>query len=210
MDTSHEVLNLRTTPIQQRSSDRMQSLLDAAAVLIDEDGIDGVATTAVAHRSRSSVGVLYRYFPDVDSLLKALAQRNMQRFMDRVQAGADRANLPPWAAWDSTFGSYVDMYRHEPGFRHLGFGDIITERFLGDELTSSTVVARIFAQLLSEEHTVPVTDSMLFHLDVAIAMAVAIVHRAFRYDPKGDERFIEEARKMVGAYLRAEIPMTSE
>ena len=32
MDTSHEVLNLRTTPIQQRSSDRMQSLLDAAAV----------------------------------------------------------------------------------------------------------------------------------------------------------------------------------
>lgn len=210
MDTSHEVLNLRTTPIQQRSSDRMQSLLDAAAVLIDEDGIDGVATTAVAHRSRSSVGVLYRYFPDVDSLLKALAQRNMQRFMDRVQAGADRANLPPWAAWDSTFGSYVDMYRHEPGFRHLGFGDIITERFLGDELTSSTVVARIFAQLLSEEHTVPVTDSMLFHLDVAIAMAVAIVHRAFLYDPKGDERFIEEARKMVGAYLRAEIPMTSE
>jgi len=210
MDTSHEVLNLRTTPIQQRSSDRMQSLLDAAAVLIDEDGIDGVATTAVAHRSRSSVGVLYRYFPDVDSLLKALAQRNMQRYMDRVQEGSDRASLAPWAAWDTTFGSYVDMYRHEPGFRHLGFGDIITERFLGGEFTNSTVVARIFAQMLSEEHTVPVTDSMLFHLDVAIAMAVAIVHRAFLYDPKGDERFIEEARKMVGAYLRAEIPMTSE
>jgi len=203
MDTSHEVLNLRTTPIQQRSSDRMQSLLDAAAVLIDEDGIDGVTTTAVAYRSLSSVGVLYRYFPNVDSLLKALAQRNMQRYMDR-------ASLAPWAAWDTTFGSYVDMYRHEPGFRHLGFGDIITERFLGGEFTNSTVVARIFAQMLSEEHTVPVTDSMLFHLDVAIAMAVAIVHRAFLYDPKGDERFIEEARKMVGAYLRAEIPMTSE
>ena len=210
MDTSHEVLNLRTTPIQQRSSDRMQNLLDVAAAIIDEDGIDGVTTTAVAYRSRSSVGVLYRYFPNVDSLLKALAQRNMQRFMDRVQEGADRASLAPWAAWDNTFGSYVDMYRHEPGFRHLGFGDIITERFLGDELTNSTVVARIFAQMLSEEHTVPVTDSMLFHLDVAIAMAVAIVHRAFLYDPKGDEKFIDEGREMVGAYLRAEIPMTSE
>lgn len=210
MDTSHEVLNLRTTPIQQRSSDRMQSLLDAAAVLIDEDGIDGVTTTAVAYRSRSSVGVLYRYFPNVDSLLKALAQRNMQRYMDRVQEGADRASLAPWAAWDNTFAYYVAMYRHEPGFRHLGFGDIITERFLGGELTNSTVVARIFAQMLSEEHTVPVTDSMLFHLDVAIAMAVAIVHRAFLYDPNGDERFVEEARKTVGAYLRAEIPMTSE
>ena len=64
--------------------------------------------------------------------------------------------------------------------------------------------------MLSEEHTVPVTESMLFHLDVAIAMGVAIVRRAFLYDPKGDEKFIDEAREMVGAYLRAEIPMTSE
>jgi hypothetical protein len=102
------------------------------------------------------------------------------------------------------------MYRHEPGFRHLGFGDIIAERFLGDEPTNSTVIARIFAQMLSEEHTVPVTDSMVFHLDVAIAMGVAIVHRAFLYDSRGDERFIEEAREMVGAYLRAEIPLTAE
>jgi hypothetical protein len=51
---------------------------------------------------------------------------------------------------------------------------------------------------------------MLFHLDVAIAMGVAIVHRAFLYDSKGDEKFIDEAREMVGAYLRAEIPMTSQ
>jgi AcrR family transcriptional regulator len=210
MDTSHEVLNLRTTPIQQRSSDRMQSLLDAAAVLIDDEGIDGVTTTAVAYRSRSSVGVLYRYFPNVDSLLKALAQRNMQRYMDSVQEGADRAGAAPWSAWDNTFASYVEMYRREPGFRHLGFGDIITERFLGEEPTNSTVISRIFAQMLSEEHSVSITDKMLFHLDVAIATGVAIVHRAFLYDPKGDEKFLEEARKMVGTYLRTELPLTSE
>ena len=211
MDTSHDVqTNLRTTPIQQRSSDRMQSLLDAAAELIDDEGIDGVTTTAVAYRSRSSVGVLYSYFPNVDSLLKALAQRNMQRFMDRVQEGADRAGQAPWSAWDNTLATYVDMYRHEAGFRHLGFGDIITERFLGDEPTNSTVVARIFAQMLSEEHSVAITEKMLFHLDVAIAMGSAIVHCAFLYDPKGDEKFIEEARTMVGTYLRTELPLTAE
>lgn len=209
MDTSHEVLSLRTTPIQQRSTDRMQSLLDAAAVLIDDEGIDGVTTTAVACRSRSSVGVLYRYFPNVDSLLKALAQRNMQRYMDRVQEGADRAGAAPWSAWDNTLATYVDMYRHEPGFRHLGFGDIIVERYLDEEPTNSTVVARIFAQMLSEEHNVPITDTMLFHLDVAIAMGVAIVHRAFLYNPTGDEKFIEEARVMVGTYLRSQLPLTS-
>ena len=210
MDTSHDVLSLRTTPVQQRSADRMQRLLDAAAVLIDDEGIDGVTTTAVAYRSRSSVGVLYRYFPNVDSLLKALAQRNMQRYMDRVHEGSERSGATPWSSWDNTLFSYVDMYRHEPGFRHLGFGDIITERFLDESPTNSTVIARIFAQMLSEEHKVPITDTMLFHLDVAIAMGISIVHRAFLYDPKGDEKFIEEARRIVGAYLRAELPLTPQ
>jgi AcrR family transcriptional regulator len=210
MDTSHEVLNLRTAPIQQRSSDRAQALLDGAAVLIDDEGIDGVTTTAVAYRSRSSVGVLYRYFPNIDSLLKALAQRNVQRYIDRALEAGNRVGLAPWEAWDTTFAIYIDMCRHEPGFRHLGFGDIITERFLGDELTNSTVIARIFSETVSEEHNVPVTDTMLFHVDMAVAMTVAIVRRAFLYEPDGDEKFIEKARILVGTYLRTELPLASQ
>jgi AcrR family transcriptional regulator len=210
MASSHDTLNIRTQPIQQRSSDRMQSLLDAAAVLIDEEGIDGVTTTAVAYRSRSSVGVLYRYFPNVTSLLKALAQRNMSRYLDRVQEGADMTPDIPWSAWDNTLDSYVDMYRHEPGFRHLGFGDIINERFLDDELTNNSLIARAFAQQLSEVHNVPVTDTMIFHLDVGIAMGSSMVHRAFLYDPRGDQKFIEEAREIIGTYLRSRLPLTPQ
>jgi AcrR family transcriptional regulator len=208
MDTPHEVLALRNTPIQARSADRMQSLLDAAAVLIDEEGIDGVTTTAVAYRSRSSVGVLYRYFPHSESLLRALAQRNMQRYMDLIQAGSDRSGVAPWSAWDNTLATYVDMYRHEPGFRHLGFGDIINERFLDDTLTNNSVITRNFAQMLSEEHNVPVTEDMLFHLDVATAMGSAIIHQAFLYNQQGDERFIEAARETVGTHLRTKLPLT--
>ncbi|MBR22507.1 MAG: hypothetical protein CMF57_08735 [Leifsonia sp.] len=53
---------MRTEPIQRRSSERIELLLDAAAALIDDHGIDGVTTSAVAKRSASSVGVVYRYF----------------------------------------------------------------------------------------------------------------------------------------------------
>jgi AcrR family transcriptional regulator len=208
MSNLNDLRNVRTQPIQQRSTDRMQSLLDAAAALIDEEGIDGVTTTAVAYRSRSSVGVLYRYFPNVDSLLKALAQRNMSRYLDRVQDGADNTPDVPWSAWDNTLDSYVDMYRHEPGFRHLGFGDIINERFLDEELSNNSVIARAFAEQLSEVHSVPVTEKMIFHLDVGIAMGSALVHRAFLYDPKGDAKFIEEARIIIGDYLRSQLPLT--
>jgi AcrR family transcriptional regulator len=208
MSSLNELRNVRTQPIQQRSSDRMKSLLDAAAILIDEEGIDGVTTTAVAYRSRSSVGVLYRYFPNVDSLLKALAQRNMSRYLDRVQEGAEKASSEPWSAWDNTLDSYVDMCRHEPGFRSLGFGDIINERFLDEELSNNSVIARAFAEQLSETHNVPVTDTMIFHLDAGIAMGSALVHRAFLYEPRGDKKFIEEARTVIGTYLRSQLPLT--
>jgi len=203
-------LSTRAQPVQKRSADRMQQLLHAAAALIDEEGLDAVTTTAVAYRSRSSVGVLYRYFPNVDSLLKALAQRNMQRYLDLVQAGSDRTSDEPWSSWDNTLDSYVQMYRHEPGFRHLGFGDIINERFLDAELSNNSLIARAFAQQLSETHGVPVTDKMLFHLDVGIAMGVGLLRRAFLYDPRGEERFIEEARNTVGPYLRANLPLVNE
>jgi AcrR family transcriptional regulator len=62
---------IRTAPIQQRSSERITLLLDTAASLIDENGIDKLTTSDVAARSRSSVGVVYRYFPNIQSLLRA-------------------------------------------------------------------------------------------------------------------------------------------
>ena len=202
-------LSMRTRPVQQRSADRMQHLLDAAAALIDEEGLDAVTTTAVAYRSRSSVGVLYRYFPNVDSLLKALAQRNMQRYLDLVEVGSDRSPDLPWSSWNNTLDSYIHMYLNEPGFRHLGFGDIINERFLDAELSNNSLVARAFAQQLSETHSVPITDTMLFHLDVAIGMGTALVHRAFLYDPRGDQRFVEQAREIVGNHLRTNLPLVN-
>ena len=70
---------MRTEPVQQRSAERITLLLDAAATLIDDSGIDGVTTSAVAKRSSSSVGVVYRYFPNIQALLRSLAARNMER-----------------------------------------------------------------------------------------------------------------------------------
>jgi len=206
-----EPVEIRTVPVQQRSANRMQALLDAAATLIEEEGIAAVTTTAVAYRSRSSVGVLYRYFPNVDSLLKALAQRNMQRFFELVQEGIDKSPADiPWSSFDNTLNSYVFMFRHEPGFRGLRFGDIISDRFLDAELSNNSVIARAFAQQHSETHALPVTEDILFHLEVAVAMATAIIHRAFLYDPHGDEKFIEHARDFIGTYLRGYLPVSTK
>ena len=201
-------IDVRNTPVQQRSTERMQALLDAAATIIDEEGVEGVTTTAVAYRSRSSVGVLYRYFPNVDSLLRALAQRNMQRFFELVQEGIDKAPADEgWSSFGNTLDAYVGMYRSEPGFRGLRFGDIISDKFLDPDLSNNSVIARAFAQQHSETHGIPVTDDLLFHMEVGVAMGTSIVQRAFLYDPRGDQRFIDHAREFIYQYLQTYLPI---
>ena len=209
VENTADVVELRTVPVQQRSNQRMQDLLDAAAGIIAIEGIDAVTTTSVAYKSGSSVGVIYRYFPNIDSLLRALAHRNLQRYLALVEEGSDKTPAEPWSSWDLTLDSFVEMCRNEPSFRQLGFGDIINDRFLDNEISNNTVVAKAFAGMVSETHGVPVTDDMLFHIEAAVWMGDALMKRAFRSDPLGDERFVEEARRVIGNYLRTNIPISS-
>jgi len=198
---------MRTEPIQQRSAERITLLLDAAAELIDESGIDGVTTSAVAKRSRSSVGVVYRYFPNIQSLLRALAARNMERYLARVWEGVEASGPEPWSSFDSTLNSFVDMTRNEPGFRALRFGDVIDQRFVNPELSNNAMLAREFAAQVGRTYGFEPDDELIFHLEVAVEIASGLLSRAFQLEKNGDERFIEATRKLCGDYLRAHVPL---
>jgi AcrR family transcriptional regulator len=204
----HDPVELRNVPVQQRSSQRMQKLLDAAAFIIASEGIVAVTTTTVAYHSGSSVGVIYRYFPNIDSLLRALAQRNLQRYLALVEEGSDKTPDEPWSSWDLTLDSFVELCRTEPSFRQLRFGDIINDRFLENDVSNNTVLARSFAGMVAETHSVPITDDMFFHIEVAVWMGSSLLGRAFQSDPLGETRFIEEARAVIGDYLRSNVPLT--
>jgi AcrR family transcriptional regulator len=202
---------VRTEPVQQRSSQRITLLLDAAAELIDENGIDGLTTSDVASRSESSVGVVYRYFPNIQSLLRALASRNMQEFTDRVYTSLSGEQVDWLEAIDASMNSFVEMNRRTPGFRALRFGDVIDQRFLQPELSNDAVLARAFAGLVADKFGVAPDDELIFHFEVVIQISDALIKRAFLIDRDGDERFINTAREVARTYLRdhASIPDAS-
>lgn len=198
---------MRTEPIQQRSAERIALLLDAAAALIDEDGIDGVTTSAVAKRSNSSVGVVYRYFPNIQTLLRTLAVRNMERYVEHVQHNVDTSPPEPWSSFDRTLDIFVEMNREEPGFRALRFGDVIDQRFLSPELSNNSILAREFARQIGETYGFEPDDDLVFHVEVAVEMASGLLSRAFQSDKNGDARFIESTREQCISYLRTHIPL---
>jgi len=198
---------MRTEPIQQRSAERITLLLDTAARLIDDDGIDGVTTSAVASRSTSSVGVVYRYFPNIQLLLRALAARNMHRYLERVWQGVEKSTPEPWSSFNSTLDAFIDMNRTEAGFRALRFGDVIDQRFMSPEISNNAILAREFASQVGRTYDVKLDDDVVFHLEVAIEIASGLLTRAFQLDKNGDARFIEATRELCGTYLRTHIPL---
>jgi AcrR family transcriptional regulator len=193
---------VRTEPVQQRSSQRITLLLDAAAALIDENGIDSLTTSDVAARSNSSVGVVYRYFPNIQSLLRALAARNLQQYTGLV-AAALAGDSQHWrSAIDPAIDAFIQLSRTQVGFRGLRFGDVIDDRFLDPILSNNGVLAREFAAMLGSRYGFEPTEQIEFDLEVIVEIEDALMRRAFLHDKQGDERFIAKAREIAQEYMR--------
>ncbi len=192
---------IRTEPIQQRSTARITKLLDTAAQMIDESGIDSLTTSEVAVRSDSSVGVVYRYFPNIQSLLRALAARNLRMFSERVFSTLN-GKADDWKSiLDDAIDAFVELNRNEPGFRSLRFGSIINNRFIDPSMSNNTVLARAFADILGKKYGFEPDDDLVFNLEVIIEIEDAMLKRAFLLDRNGDERFIQRARDIARQYL---------
>src|SRR5579862_6514482 len=73
----------RRTPVQDRSSQRVKSMLQAAAELIAQVGYEKMTMTGIAERAATSVGSLYQYFPDKQAIAQALFEQQAQEVDER-------------------------------------------------------------------------------------------------------------------------------
>jgi AcrR family transcriptional regulator len=91
------VENARRTPRQRRSRATVELVLEAAAQLLEKVGEGGFNTNAVAERAGVSIGTLYRYFPDKQAILRALARREMEAFSAAARSAlaGDSEGLAP-------------------------------------------------------------------------------------------------------------------
>ncbi len=200
-----EVAPLRRKPVQQRSAQRVEKMLEACAALIDEVGYDGLTTTLIAERAGVAVGSLYQFFPDKRAVVQELTLRNLDRFVQAVSEHFEQAELAHWwDAVDGVFDVYMAMHRDVPAFSRLHFGDVVDLRLMHESKDNNTVIAEKLTGLISEQFEIG-ADELNLPLSVAVEAADAVLHLAFRRDPAGDETILREAREMVRGYLSGRI-----
>jgi AcrR family transcriptional regulator len=68
-------LDPRKPPLQSRSTETVNAVLEAAARILERYGFEGYTTNAIAERAGVSIGSLYQYFPGKDAVTVALIER---------------------------------------------------------------------------------------------------------------------------------------
>jgi AcrR family transcriptional regulator len=64
-------------PKQSRSRLTVQYILDAAAYILAEQGLEGFTTNRIAERAGVNIASLYQYFPNKAAILDALQERHV-------------------------------------------------------------------------------------------------------------------------------------
>jgi AcrR family transcriptional regulator len=74
------------TPAQSRSMLTVEAILEGAAQILEQQGLEGYTTNEIAERAGVSIGSLYQYFPSKDAVTIALIQRESVTLVDEVKA----------------------------------------------------------------------------------------------------------------------------
>ncbi|KOG43397.1 TetR/AcrR family transcriptional regulator [Streptomyces resistomycificus] len=192
--------SLRRAPVQRRSAERLTRILDACADLLDEVGYDALSTRAVALRAGVPIGSVYRFFGNKRAMADALAQRNLERYSERVTERLAETGEGGWrAAMDAVLDEYLAMKRTAPGFSLVDFGNQIPVGS-GQSEPNHRVADRLTDLLSGYLDRTPDEELRRTFL-VAVETADTLVHLAFRVSPEGDEEIIEEMRQLLRAYL---------
>ncbi|MBK3626501.1 MULTISPECIES: TetR/AcrR family transcriptional regulator [Streptomyces] len=195
-----EATSLRRAPVQRRSAERLTRILDACAGLLDEVGYDGLSTRAVAERAGVPIGSVYRFFGNKRQMADALAQRNLERYAERVTERLKGARRGDWrAAMDAVLDEYLAMKRTAPGFSLVDFGNQIPVGARHAEPNHR--VADRLTDLLSDYLVREPDDDLRRTFLIAVETADTLVQLAFRVDPEGDAKVIDETRELLRAYL---------
>ncbi|HSV66900.1 MAG TPA: TetR/AcrR family transcriptional regulator [Mycobacteriales bacterium] len=192
---------MRRAPVQERSTVRVQRMLDACGELIDELGYEAITTTLIARRAGVSVGSLYQFFPDKRAVVQALARRNMESFMGRLEEILLARQRADWRkALHAAFDLFVELHRVIPGFRVVRFGDIVDTHLLEPEQDNDYVfVGRMVGLLATYFEQAPDKD-LRAALVVLVKALDAVTRYAFR-EREGDAAVLAEARILMDVYL---------
>lgn len=190
----------RRAPVQARSRQTVARILDAAAAIADEQGVDAATTRTIADRAGVSYPSLYRFFADRDAILDELMERHCAEIDARCVAAEQTWDITSIAdLLNNELDLHVDYYRKHPGAAGLWMGG----------RTSPTVTKHVHARmqtLADRLHNILVAAGLIpagtdpRNMLVAVEMADRMLELSYRDNNDFDEAILGIGRRALIAF----------
>lgn len=191
--------------MQARSRAMVERILEAASVVLHREGIQGFGTRPVADEAGISVGSLYQYFADKDSLLQAMGERLTRRIQEQLTTILPSlGSVGPRDFIRILIGSMVEMLDRDGG-RDLTLMRHWKALNLGQDVGSVERVLMQYVELLA--NTQPVLRSMPDRQRTLYIGINAVFFNVMRFasEPSpyfGREELIEGLVDMLDLYVQ--------
>jgi AcrR family transcriptional regulator len=137
----------RVTPVQERSRQRIDGILAAAAGLLAEQGLENVSMLAIAEVAGMTPATVYRYFDNRIAVFAALAERTMAEVDEvltaRLQELATAETLSAKSLLDMLYRAYRDAPGYVAILRALRAEPALQERVAESNRRMAAVIAEL-------------------------------------------------------------------
>lgn len=204
LSTSPSSSNLRRQPKQQRGKDRVEKILDAAAVVFDEVGYEAATTHVIAAKAGTAIGSLYQFFPDKAAIFKAMELRHTER-VKAFWAEIDMrriAQLPLRTMIHTLITAAAELFQ-QPVSRVV-FVQFYLARDIFQSIDESMTQEAIgfLAAILGQRSLTLSKDQCHLLAEVCVHSSNAVMLAALRSDdPEHRQRLIQQSEDLLVSYL---------
>ena len=196
---------IRKTPRQRRSTETVEAILTAAAHILEREGFEAATTNRVAVKAGVSIGSLYQYFPNKESLVRALNDRHTHELLELLRKRFVEVREKPLEdSVKAIVQAMVEVHRVNPALHRVLVNVVPSIGALAETRVVEDAVATLLSQFLKAR----AAELRPLNPNLAAFMLVhaveALTHAAVLERPellKGDA-FVNEASRMILGYLR--------
>lgn len=198
---------LRRQPKQKRGQERVEQILDAAAIVFDEVGFEAATTHAIASKANTSVGSLYQFFPDKLAIFNALELRHVER----VYVMWDKLFRPevirlPFADFIHTLIAHAEQLFEQPTSR-IVFIQFFTfpTIFKNIDATFTEEVIQFMAKLFQARNPDLTDKRSTILAKICVNATNTLILLALRTNETHGQEIISEIEALLRAYLKADL-----
>lgn len=199
----------RRAPVQERSQETVGRIHAAAAGLLGRGIAAHTLTTAqIAAEAGLSVGALYRFFPDKQAIIDAIAIGHLEAFQDQL-AGLLLADLPetPAAFLGAVIDAFAAYLAAHPDFRTLAYGAAgqqgrAISPALFERQAEGGALADLVRESLSVLYGLEPDEGFPFRLRIAAEIGDRLfAHAVSQAEEAARQRILAEAKAILAPYL---------